>query len=231
MKTIGLIGGMSWESSLEYYRIINEAMQERLRGLHSAKILMYSFDFQDIEQMMGGGRWDQVGAAMASTARMLEQGGADLLLLCTNTVHKVSAAIESSVGIPFLHIADATGREVTAQGMKKVGLLGTRFTMEEDFYRKRLMERYGLEVLIPDDEERGLLHDMIFQELCRGILLDASKSGLHQIIAGLVAQGAEGVILGCTEIPLLIKQQDVDVALFDTTRIHALQAVSDALSG
>jgi aspartate racemase len=231
MKTIGLIGGMSWESTVEYYRIINQEVSRRLGGLHSAKILMYSVDFGEIESLMREQNWEKIGDHVAGIARTLQSGGADLLLLCTNTVHKVAGRIQSAAAIPFLHIADAAGEMISRKGLKKVGLLGTRYTMEEDFYRKRLVEEYGLSVIIPPDEKRGTINGIIFNELCQGIVKQSSKDEFIQIIKELIAREAEGVILGCTEIPMLIKDEDSAVPLFDTTMIHALKAVDHALNG
>ena len=230
MKTIGLIGGMSWESTVDYYRIINQEVARRLGGLHSAKILMYSVDFGELEPLMREGKWEEIGGHMATIAKTLESGGADVILLCTNTVHKVAGWIERAITVPFIHIADATGEEITRKGLKKVALLGTRYTMEGDFYRDRLTEKFGLSVLIPPDEERGIINDVIFNELCKGVINQSSKDQFKAVIKGLVARGAEGIILGCTEIPMLIKQGDCPVPLLDTTSIHALRAVEYALS-
>lgn len=230
MKTIGLIGGMSWESTVDYYRIINQEVGRRLGGLHSAKILMYSVDFGELEPLMREGKWEEIGGHMATIARTLESGGADVILLCTNTVHKVAGWIEGAITVPFIHIADATGEEITRKGLKKVALLGTRYTMEGDFYRDRLTEKFGLSVLIPPDDERGIINDVIFNELCKGVINQSSKDQFKAVIKGLAARGAEGIILGCTEIPMLIKQGDCPVPLLDTTSIHALRAVEYALS-
>ena len=229
MKTIGLIGGMSWESTVEYYRIINQEMSRRLGGLHSAKIVMYSVEFGEIEGLMREGRWEEIGGHIAQIAKTLESGGADVILLCTNTVHKVAGWIESATRIPFIHIADATGEEISRKGMKKVGLLGTRYTMEGDFYKSRLTERFGLSVLIPPEEKRGIVNDVIFNELCKGVIKQSSKDQFKAVINELVTRGAEGIILGCTEIPMVIKEADCPVPLFDTTSIHALLAVDYAL--
>jgi aspartate racemase len=229
MKTIGLIGGMSWESSLEYYRIINENVRERLGGLHSAKILMYSFDFAEIENLQREGKWEQAGQAVTDTARRLEMAGADFLVLCTNTMHKVADAVETGIETPLLHIADATAEAIKAMGLKKVGLLGTRFTMEEDFYRSRLLNKHGVAVMVPDIEDRQIVHDTIYNELCLGETSQASREQLGRIIRTLGAKGAKGVILGCTELGLLVKQQDCEVPLFDSTSIHARAAVEFAL--
>lgn len=230
MKTIGLIGGMSWESTVDYYRIINQEVARRLGGLHSAKILMYSVAFGELEPLMREGKWDEIGGHVATIAKTLESGGADVILLCTNTVHKVAGWIEGAITVPFIHIADATGEEITRKGLKKVALLGTRYTMEGDFYRDRLTEKFGLSVLIPPDEERGIINDVIFNELCKGVINQSSKDQFKAVIKGLVARGAEGIILGCTEIPMLIKQGDCPVPLLDTTSIHSVRAVAYALS-
>lgn len=230
MKTIGLIGGMSWESSLEYYRILNETVRERLGGLHSARCVLVSVDFAQIEALQSAGRWEESGLILAEAARALQQAGAECVVLCTNTMHKLAGAIQSAVNIPFLHIADATGARVRAVGMHTVGLLGTRFTMEEDFYKERLANAFGLEVLIPPADERQQAHDVIYQELCLGILRPEARACYRGIITGLVARGAQGIILGCTEIGLLVKPEDSPVALFDTTQIHAIAAVDWALA-
>lgn len=230
MKTIGLIGGMSWESTVEYYRIINQEVSRRLGGLHSGKILMYSVDFGEVESLMRDGRWDEIGGHVAGIARTLETGGADLVLLCTNTVHKIADRIESAIRVPFIHIADAAGEEIVGNGMSTVGLLGTRYTMEEDFYKKRLAEKFGLSVLIPPDEKRGVINDVIFNELCKGVVKPTSKNEFKAVIDELIVRGAQGIILGCTEIPMLIGDEDSSVPLFDTTKIHALRAVDYALS-
>jgi aspartate racemase len=231
MKTIGLIGGMSWESTVEYYRIINQEVGRRVGGLHSAKILMYSVDFGELEPLMREGKWEEIGGKVAGIAKTLEGGGADVILLCTNTVHKVASWIENATTVPFIHIADTTGEEVSRKGMKKVALLGTRYTMEGDFYKDRLTEKFGLSVIIPPDEKRGIVNDVIFNELCKGVINQSSKGQFIEIINELVARGAEGIILGCTEIPMLIKEGDCPVPLFDTTAIHALRAVDYALNG
>jgi aspartate racemase len=229
MKTIGLIGGMSWESSLEYYRIINEGVKRRLGGLHSAKILMYSVDFEEIEKVQRPGKWDEATKLMIEAAQRLERGGADFVLICSNTMHKMSGEVQKNIGISLLHIGDATAEKIKEASFKKVGLLGTRFTMEEDFYKWRLMGRYGLEVVIPDEKGRQIVHDIIYKELCLGVIKPSSKDQFCEIIQNLVIDGAEGIILGCTEISLLIKQEDLKVPLFDTTRIHAESAVEYAL--
>jgi len=229
MKTIGMIGGMSWESSIEYYRIVNEQTKARLGGLHSAKCLMYSVDFAEIEVLQREGRWDEGAQMMADAARSLERGGADFVVLCTNTMHKSTPEIEAALSIPFLHIADATGQRVADAGIGCVGLLGTRFTMEEDFYRGRLARKFGLEVLIPEAEERETVHRVIYDELVLGNIRAESRRQYAGIIAGLVARGAQGIILGCTEIGLLVRPEDSPAPLFDTTRIHAEAAVDFAL--
>jgi len=228
---IGLIGGMSWESSAQYYRLINEAVRDRVGGVASARSLMWSFDFGEVEALQRAGDWDALGGLMAEAARGLERGGADFLVLCTNTMHRCASAIEAAVAIPLLHIADPTGQAVQAAGLSKVGLLGTAFTMEQDFYRGRLADRFGLEVLVPDDEDRAAVHGIIYRELVTGQVLDASREVHRAVIARLAARGAQGVILGCTEIMLLIGQDDSPVPIFDTTTLHAMAAVEKALGG
>jgi aspartate racemase len=230
MKTIGMIGGMSWESSLEYYRIVNEAVKERLGDLHSAKTVMYSVDFAEIEVLQRENRWDEATQAMIDAACHVEAGGADFVIICTNTMHKMADEVQKRIGIPLLHIADATGEAVKTQGLHKIGLLGTKFTMEEDFYRGRLEQKHGLEVIIPNAADREIVHKVIYGELVLGKINPASKAEYVRIIENLVRQGAEGIILGCTEIGLLVKDEDSRVPLFDTTRIHALAAVEFALS-
>ncbi len=229
MKTIGLIGGMSWESSLEYYRIINEQVKNKLGGLHSAKSLMYSVDFQEIEKVQHQGKWDEAAKSMIEAAKRLQKGGADFIVICSNTMHKVAEDVEKNMKVPLLHIADATAEKIKDAGFKKMGLLGTRFTMEEDFYKGRLIRRYGLEVIIPDEKARQIVHDIIYKELCLGVIKPSSRDQFKEIIQNLLKNGAEAVILGCTEIPLLVKQEEVQVRLFDTTRIHAESAVEYAL--
>jgi aspartate racemase len=228
MKTIGLIGGMSWESSIEYYRIINEAVRQRLGGLHSARSLMLSVDFAEIEMLQREGRWDEAGQVLADAARRLERGGADFVVLCTNTMHKLAEALERGINIPLLHIADATAVAVAAGGLRTVGLLGTRFTMEEDFYRTRLAG-HGLTVLVPPPADRALVDRVIYEELVLGQILPGSRAEFRRIIAALGGQGAQGVVLGCTEIGLLVKAPDSPVPLFDTTVLHAQAAVDLAL--
>jgi aspartate racemase len=229
MKTIGLIGGMSWESSIEYYRIINEATRARLGGLHSAKSVMISVDFAEIEVLQHQGRWAEAAQILADAAQTLETGGADCVVLCTNTMHKAADEIQACISVPFLHIADATGQRVVDAGIARVALLGTRFTMEEDFYRGRLARHYGLQVTVPDAQEREIIHRVIYDELVVGQIRPASRAQFARIIERLVEQGAGGVILGCTEIGLLVHSQDCPVPLFDTTRIHAEAAVAFAL--
>lgn len=223
-KTLGLLGGMSWESTLPYYRVINETVRERLGGLHSARLLLYSVDFAEVERLQHAGDWDAAGALLGRAACSLRDGGAQLLVICTNTMHKVADAVEAASGLPLLHIADPTGEAIRAAGLTKIGLLGTRFTMEQDFYRQRLIERHGLEVIVPDDDGRELVHKVIYEELCLGRIRDESREAYRRIIGELAARGAQGVILGCTEIGLLIGPADVDVALFDTTALHARAA-------
>jgi aspartate racemase len=229
MKTIGMIGGMSWESSIEYYRIINEAVKERLGNLHSARSLMVSVDFAEIEVLQREGRWEAATRAMIGAARSVEAGGADFLIICTNTMHKMADEVQRSIGIPLLHIADATAEEIKARGLRRVGLLGTRFTMEEDFYRGRLVKKHALKVILPEPADREIVHQVIYNELVLGRIEPASKAEYLRIIAGLCQAGAEGIILGCTEIGLLVSQADSRLPLFDTTRIHALAAVQFAL--
>ncbi len=230
MKTIGLIGGMSWESTVPYYRLINEMVKERLGGLHSARIILFSVDFHEVERLQRDGKWEEAGALLAGAARALESAGAEFLVLCTNTMHKVAGAIEAAVSIPLQHIADAAAERITQAGVHTVGLLGTRFTMEQDFYRDRLRERHGINVLIPDERDRQAVHRIIYEELVLGKLLPASRDEYRNIMGRLVAQGAEAIILGCTEISLLVTQADSAVPLFDTTSIHALSAVERALA-
>lgn len=229
MKTIGLIGGMSWESSIEYYRIINETAKAKLGGLHSAKSIMVTVDFAEIEKLQHEDRWDEAGEILAKCAQDLERGGADFIVLCTNTMHKLTDQITASVKIPFLHIADATAEKIVAAGMKRIGLLGTRFTMEHDFYKGRLIQDFGLDVIVPEKEDRDLVHRVIYEELVQGKIVDASREEYKRIMEWLIAQGVEGIILGCTEIELLVKQTDSRVPLFPTTYIHAVAAVEKAL--
>ena len=229
MKTIGLIGGLSWESSAVYYRIINELVRDRLGGTHSAKIIMYSVDFSEFEQLQHQGDWDKLTELMIDAGTRLKNGGAEFIVICTNTMHKTAEAVEKQVGIPLLHIADAAATEVKKMGLQKVALLGTRFTMEQDFYKARLQEKHGIEVVIPDRGEREVIHSVIYNELVLGKVLDSSREAFVKIIGRMNDIGAEGVVLGCTEIPLLISQKDSAIPIFDTTRLHALAAVEFSL--
>lgn len=230
MRTLGLLGGMSWESTIPYYRLINERVRERLGGLHSAKLLLYSVDFAEMETLQHQGRWDEAGALLADAGRRLAAAGAEALVICTNTMHRVAPQVEAASGVPLLHIADATARRILEAGIARVGLLGTRFTMEQAFYRERL-EHQGLQVLVPDEAARADVHRVIYDELCRGVIRDDSRERYRAVIAALVAQGAQAVILGCTEIGLLVSQDDASVPLFDTTRIHAEDSADWALAG
>lgn len=230
MKVIGLIGGMSWESSLEYYRIINETVKEKLGGLHSARCLMYSVDFAEIKALQHQDRWPEATAFMIDAAQRLEKGGADFVVICTNTMHKMAGEVDRSVQIPLLHIADAAAIEINKRHIKKIGLLGTRFSMEQDFYKGRLSDNFDIDVLVPDEEHRIIIHDVIYNELCLGLIKDSSRQEYIRIINKLISKGAEGLILGCTEIPLLVSQKDCPVPMFDTTLIHARAAVDFALS-
>jgi aspartate racemase len=230
VKVIGLLGGMSWESTALYYRILNQQVKQQLGGLHSAELVLYSVDFQRIEQLQAAGEWQQAGEILAEAARNLERAGAQFIVLCTNTMHKVAAQISAATDIPLLHIADATGRRIQQAGVRKVGLLATRFTMEQDFYRGRLQQQFGLEVITPDEAERLFVHEVIYHELCLGEINAASRRGYRAIMQQLVAQGAEAIILGCTEITLLVDATDASVPLFDTTLIHAEEAIIQALA-
>jgi aspartate racemase len=230
MKTIGLLGGMSWESTVPYYRIVNETIKQRLGGLHSAKVVLYSVDFHDIERLQHAGRWDDAGRLLADAARSLESAGADFIVVCTNTMHRVAPAIEQAVRIPLIHIADATAAEIRRAGISRVGLLGTRFTMEHDFYRGRLETRHGLDVIIPDEADRERIHDVIYRELCMGVVKPESRDAYRAVIERLVDRGAQGIIYGCTEISLLVGPQDSAVPVFDTTAIHARHAAELAIS-
>jgi aspartate racemase len=225
MKRIGLLGGMSWESSAEYYRLTNEEVRRRCGGLHSADLILRSVDFAEIEAMQRAGRWEEAGTRLANEARVLERAGAELLVLCTNTMHTVADAIVGAVAVPLVHIADATAEEVRAQGITTVALLATRYTMEEDFYVGRLRQRHGLEVLVPDATDRQTVHDVIFNELCRGIVDSGSRDRYRRIMEDLVDRGAQGILLGCTEIDLLVGPQDASVPVFDTTQLHVRKAV------
>lgn len=231
MKTLGLIGGMSWESTVPYYREINQTVKARLGGLHSAKLILYSVDFAEVEQLQATGQWDAAGALLADVAVKLERAGADALVLCTNTMHKVADAITSVVNIPLLHIADPTAQTIKQTGFDTVGLLGTRFTMEQDFYRNRLEKDHGLTVLTPPQADRDLVHQIIYDELCLGDVREASRQTYLRVINDLQAQGAQAIILGCTEIALLVQPQHGTLPLFDTTALHARSAAHWAMSG
>ena len=229
MKTVGLIGGMSWESSAEYYRIMNEAVKEKLGGLHSVKCILYSVDFDEIAALQHRGEWKELTTRMIGFARRLEDAGADFIVIATNTMHKMAEEVQGNIRIPLLHIADATAEKIIEKGVHKPGLLGTKFTMEEDFYKGRLREKHELEVIVPADTDRNIIDDIIYNELCVGIIKRSSKEKFREVIKDLVSSGADGVILGCTEIPLLISQEDVEVPLFDTTAIHSRAAVELAI--
>lgn len=228
MKTIGLIGGMSWESTVTYYRIINEIMKERLGGFHSAKCILFSVDFHEIEAFQSRGEWDKAGTLLAEAALSLERAGAEFIVICTNTMHKVVDIIQSRIQIPILHIAEATADELLKKGMKRVALLGTKYTMQQDFYKSKLMEA-GLEVILPEDKDMELINHTIFQELCLGVVSPSSKMEFLRIMSALAQNNAEGIILGCTEIGLLVRQEDTAIPLFDTTYIHATKAALTAL--
>lgn len=230
MKTIGLIGGMSFESTLEYYKIINETVRLKLGKLHSAKCLMYSVDFEKIEILQHEDKWDELTEIMVDIAKKLKNAGADFIVICTNTMHKMAEDIAEKAQIKVLHIAETTGKEIIKRKMKKVGLLGTSFTMEQDFYKKILKDNFNIDVIIPSKEEREIIHKVIYEELCNGIINEESKDKYIKIINNLVSNGAEGIVLGCTEIPLLIKQEDVEVSIFDTTTIHSISAAEFALN-
>jgi len=230
VRTVGIIGGMSWQSSAEYYRLVNEGVARRLGGFHSARVLMLSVDFAEIEELQEAGDWSRAGEVLADAARSLEAGGADVVLLATNTMHRVAAAIEVALGVPFIHIADPTGEAVRRAGIRRVALLGTRYTMEQDFYRGRLEQRFGIEVLVPDEPDRTMVHDVIYGELVHVVVRDGSREAYRAAIERLVQRGAQGVILGCTEIGLLVSQDDLTVPAFDTTALHCAAAV-DWLAG
>lgn len=230
MKLIGLIGGLSWESTAEYYRLINRGVQAKLGGVHSARSLIHSLDFGEIEAMQHRGDWAGATAAMIEAARSLERGGADFLVICSNTMHRMAGEVEAAVDIPLLHIADPTGFAIAAEGFKRVGLLGTAFTMEQDFYRRRLEEKFGLEVIIPGTADRGTVHEIIYRELVKGIVRETSREAYRGVIARLIEDGAEAIILGCTEIMLLVGAPNSAVPLFDTTTLHAEAALALALS-
>jgi aspartate racemase len=227
--TIGLIGGMSWESSAEYYRVINQEMNRRLGGVHSAQCLMYSLDFEEIKRLQHDGDWERLAEAMKEAAVRLERGGADFVVLCTNTMHRLADAISSAVTIPLLHIADPTAEKIKAAGFERIGLLGTAFTMEQEFYKGRLHQHHGLDVIVPDENDRRIVHEIIYKELVLGIIKPESRQAYREIIGRLIERGAQGIILGCTEIMLLVTNEDSAVPLFDTTTIHAVAAVDHAL--
>lgn len=230
MKTIGMLGGMSWESTVSYYRAINEGVRARLGGLHSARILLYSVEFQEIERLQHQGDWGATAAILVQAARAVERGGADGLIICTNTMHKVADQIEQALSIPLLHIADATASRLAGDGVRRVGLLGTRFTMEQPFYRERLEQRFGIEVRVPEASDRERVHRVIYDELCQGRIREASRQEYLRIIQDLHRAGAEAVILGCTEIALLVQQSRTEVPLYDTTALHAAATVEFLLS-
>lgn len=229
MKTLGLIGGMSWESTIPYYRQINQTVKQELGGLHSAKVIIFSVDFHEIEVLQRSGDWDAAGKILADAAQALERAGADMLVLCTNTMHKVAATIEAAVQIPLLHIADPTADEIKAQGFQGIGLLGTRFTMEQAFYKDRLQDQHGLQVITPNAADRDIVHRIIYEELCLGSIQDTSRQEYVRIMADMVQQGAQAIILGCTEISLLVQSEHASVPLFDTTSLHARRAALWAL--
>ncbi|MFC1555771.1 aspartate/glutamate racemase family protein [candidate division KSB1 bacterium] len=230
MKTIGLLGGMSWESSSVYYQIINREVQKKLGGVHSAKCVMYSVDFGEIEELQHAGEWDKLTQVMVDCAKSIQNAGADFLVICTNTMHKMAPEIEESTSMPILHIADAAAGVIKNSGWKKVGLLGTKFTMEQDFYSGRLQKKHGIDVIIPDENERDIVHEVIYTQLVKGIIDEGSRKQYVDIIRKLASRGAEAVVLGCTEIPLLVRQEDSPVPLLDTTTIHAESAVEYALT-
>ncbi|MEH6454993.1 MAG: aspartate/glutamate racemase family protein [Cocleimonas sp.] len=230
MKTIGLLGGMSWESTESYYRLLNETVKERLGGLHSAKVVLHSVDFAEIEQLQHLGEWEKTAEILKKAAQGLEKAGADFILICTNTMHLVAPQIQAGINIPLLHIADATAEEIVKANIQKIGLLGTAFTMEEDFYKGQLQNKYHLDVITPNSNDRKIVHQIIYDELCLGNIQNNSRKEYLRIIDDLVKQGAEAIILGCTEIALLIEPQHTKVKLFDTTRIHALKAIEIALN-
>ncbi|MDK9763137.1 aspartate/glutamate racemase family protein [Vibrio sp. D420a] len=230
MKTIGLLGGMSWESTASYYKALNEGVKSRLGGLNSAKVVLLSVNFDEIEKLQHQGKWDETAVLLSDAAESVEKAGADILMICTNTMHKVVPEIESRISIPVLHIADATANVLQADGIEKVGLLGTRFTMEQDFYKGRLTDKFGMDVVVPSSEDQETVHTIIYDELCKGVIKEGSKQQYLAIIDKLYAEGAQAVILGCTEIALLVSQRDTQVPLYDTTEIHAKQGVEYALS-
>ncbi len=229
MKTIGVIGGMSWESTVSYYQLLNKAVNQAKGGFHSAKLILNSVDFAEIEQLQRGGEWDKTAVILGEAAQSLERAGADFILIATNTMHIVASQVEEAVNVPLIHIADATGAQLVKQGITKVGLLGTAFTMEQAFYKQRLTDKFGIEVIVPNGVQRKLVHNIIYDELCKGQISSRSRNDYQSIIEELSENGAQGVILGCTEIGLLIKQEDTNVPLFDTTKLHVEAAVHEAL--
>jgi len=229
MKTMGMIGGMSWESSLEYYRIVNETVKKSLGGFHSAKCILYSVDFEEVEKLQHKGDWDALTGLMLDSAQRLEQAGADFVIICTNTMHKMADEVQSAINVPVLHIVDVTAEAIKRNGQTRVGLLGTKFTMEQKFYKGRLKDKHGLDVLIPSPEERQMVHDILYSELCLGEIKEQSRGEFKRVIHNLVDRGAQGVILGCTEIPLIVSQDDYDIPVYDTTQLHAQAAVDFAL--
>ena len=231
MKTIGLIGGMSWESTVSYYQAINQGVKLELGGLHSAKVCLYSVDFDEIEKLQRQNRWHDSAILLAKAAQAVEAAGADFVLICTNTMHKVADEVQAAISIPLVHIADATAQKLITDGIKRVGLLGTKFTMQEDFYKNRLTERFGIEVLVPTSTAQDMIHDVIYNQLCLGVINHQSRQDFISVINHLYQQGAEAVILGCTEIALLVEPQHTDVPLYDTTQIHAAKAVALAIKG
>ena len=228
MKTIGLIGGMSWESSAKYYQLINQEVKKQLGGLHSAKCILYSVNFEETQRYQAQGEWEKAGQLLGDVAKSLEKAGADFIIICTNTMHKVIEYVEEKISIPILHIADATANEILSSEARTVGLLGTKYTMEQDFYKSRIEEN-GIKVLVPNSEDREVVNKVIFEELCLGEIVPSSREYYKKVIQRLINDGAEGIILGCTEIGILVKQEDSEVPLFDTTVIHALEAVKKAL--
>jgi len=230
MKTIGLLGGMSWESTAIYYKLINEGVKSKLGGLHSAKLCMLSVNFEEIETCQRLGQWDKAAVILSDAAQSVEAGGADFLLMCTNTMHRVASDIERAISLPVIHIADATAERLVADNVERVGLLGTRFTMERGFYKDRLTDKFGIEVLVPNADRRRLVHGIIYRELCLGVIRDSSREQYLEVIDGLHKHGAQAIILGCTEIALLVQQAHTSVPLYDTTEIHALKAVALAVS-
>ena len=229
MKKIGLIGGMSWESTVDYYKILNSEVKKRLGTPHSAEIIMHSVDFAEIERLQAAGDWEELSSKMINLAKKLEKAGADMILICANTMHQMAPAVQAELEIPLLHIADAAAEKIKADGLNKVALLGTKYTMEGDFYKNRIEKNYGIDVIIPDSKDRNLIHRIIYEELVSGILKDSSKEKFKEIILDLEEKGAEGVILGCTEIPLLVKAEDSNLPIFNTTELHAKKAVEYSL--